>query len=263
MKNELTDDRNIATRIVNGTGKTFIRTNMTRKLLILALLFVASSASRATDASLNLRVESKRSELRTITTPELPAWAVQEIAKTGVKERNSEVAVVLRAVVFKAPSAVPSVVGRISQEFASISPFIASEAAGLLPRQAFEISRAAVSAAPKYASEIAVAVAKVVPSSATAVARASAISSPEFVEQMVSQVSETVPSSSKAIESDPVISRIRVTRSAAGNQTPTGNVSSGTGTIRGTIPDEDPEEIDSSRVSPGSDPDRGNYGRPT
>lgn len=238
---------------------------MTRKTLTLALLVAALTSSQALtapDQSLDVRVEAKKTELKGVTNLEVAGWAVGVIAKAQDEQKALESMAVVRAVVSKNPSLVTSVVGRVSEEFPDLSKLVASEAAALLPRQAFEISRAAVSAAPRQASEIAAAVAKVVPASATAVARGSAAASPDLVEQIVEQVVAAVPTAGSTIQNDPAITRIRVTRSAA-NQGPTsGIVTTFGGTIRGNVPDVNPTVINSSQVSPGSDPDRLNYGRP-
>jgi len=238
---------------------------MTRKTLTLALLVAALNSSQAltaSDQSLDLRVEAKKTELKGVTNLEVAGWAVGVIANAQDEQKSTEAIAVVRAVVSKNPSLVTSVVGRISERFPDLSMLVASEAASLLPRQAFDISRAAASAAPRHASQIAAAVAKAVPASATSVARASAVASPDLVEQIVQQVVAAVPAAGSAIQNDAAITRIRVTRSAANEGPTTGNVTTFGGTIRGTVPDGDPTVINSSQVSPGSDPDRLNYGRP-
>jgi hypothetical protein len=239
---------------------------MKRKTLFVAALLAALatfgvSSAQALSAS---RAAAIKKAVANVPAAELAATAASIVATADATEREEVAVETLRVIVSKKPSLAPSVVGAIAKIFPESSATIAAEATVLSNEQASEIVKAATSAAPRHANKIAGAVAKVSPKSATKVTRTAVSLVPSAANQIVENVVTTVPSFRQELQKDPTLRRF--SRSSAAEGQTQGSISSNPGTIRGIIPENEdgspliPNQV--TAVTPGSDADRDNYGRP-
>jgi hypothetical protein len=240
---------------------------MKRKTLFVAALLAALatfgvSSAQALSAS---RAAAIKKAVANVPAAELAAKAASIVASSDSAEREEVAVETLRVIVSKKPSLAPSVVGAIAEIFPESSATVAAEATVLSSEQASEIVKAATSAAPHQATKIASAVAKAAPKSAVKVTRTAVTLVPSAADQIVENVVTTLPSFRQEIQRDATVRRFSRSSSAGQGETQ-GTISSNPGTIRGIIPENEdgspllPTQV--TTVTPGSDSDRDNYGRP-
>ena len=178
----------------------------TSKLLAFTFaLVVAGGVASAKDES----AAAIKSELKKVTTAEMPAKAAMLVSEAKPENRDTVAASVVRIAVKSKPTLTLAVVGAVAQKSPETAPTVAATAAELQPKQASQIAQAAAAAAPAKAAEIVKAVAKVLPKSHREVALAVSQVAPNSSEEVFAGIPASATSSANQPESPDAVNNSR------------------------------------------------------
>jgi hypothetical protein len=132
--------------------------------------------------------------------PEMPAKAAELVKAAKVRERGAVTVNAVTTATALNAAGTPTVVSAIAKAVPDMAAIAAGTAAGQQPKQAVEITRAAVTAAPGKAGKIVAAVCRVAPQDYRNIAQAAAQAAPGMRKEILQAVAGIFPELKAGIE---------------------------------------------------------------